>query len=91
MTENQIIHEMFCLGMTIPEIAEAKEMYPCRVRNVIAAEESKERKKWERMREVWYDACGELRKVAFVQEWNGVVLRLRRKEKQGNRTGEKED
>ena len=28
MTENQIIHEMFCLGMTVDEIAAHKSLHP---------------------------------------------------------------
>lgn len=77
MTENQIIHEMFCLGMTIDEIAAHKSLHPSHVRKIVSRQEEQERKKWERQREQWNQARGQAWKACFGKSWETAVRRLR--------------
>lgn len=77
MTESQIIHEMFCLGMTIDEIAVHKSIHPSCVRKIIARREAQERRNWEAERQEWFLARRQAWKTCFSGSWNAAVRRLR--------------
>lgn len=76
MTENQIIHEMFCLGLTIDEIAARKSLHPSYVRKIIARREAQERKRWEAERQEWFLARQQAWKTCFSGSWKAAARRL---------------
>ena len=77
MTENQIIHEMFCLALTVDEIAAHTPLHPPSLCQTVSRQEEQERKKWERRREQWNQARGQAWKACFGKSWETAVRRLR--------------